>query len=97
MKISEILKQRNLFSKDIKQRFANKQIKLNGEACADIDVDLETIFEVEDFVFKLCKDDTMHNKLRILGLEGLCIVDKNFAKFVILEFSKKDKLVLVLN
>lgn len=42
VKLSEILKQQGLFSQDIKVRFKNKQISLNGEAIGE-DVELDAV------------------------------------------------------
>jgi hypothetical protein len=66
MKISEILKLHGLFANDIRQRFNNKQIKLNGEATLNVDLDVdvkmddggdvEGIISAGDFIYNLISD-----------------------------------------
>ena len=61
MKISEILKNQGVFSKDIKQRFQQNQIRINGESVQDIDIPVHCIFDGADWFFinffsKLNKD-----------------------------------------
>ena len=78
MKISEILKQRGLFAKDIKQRFQQRQIKINDEIVDDIDISIHQIFDGADWLFsKLftkCKG-VSKNKLNffitLVGVDGL--------------------------
>lgn len=75
MKISEILKRKGLFANDIRQRFKNGQIKLNGEVTTDIDLDIKPlkdehqckmwknvesgIFDAGDFIFFLIKNNNL--------------------------------------
>lgn len=73
MKIIEILKQKGLFANDIRIRFKNNQIKLNGEPTQDVDLDVEliekivddivikepTIIDAGDFIFSLLKKNPM--------------------------------------
>lgn len=46
MKISEVLKNMGFFSNDIKSRFNNKQIKINGIQTDDIDLDIVDITDI---------------------------------------------------
>ncbi len=85
MKISEILKQNGIFSNDIRQRFKNKQIKLNGEIVSNIDLDIELIpsknddsvdvaktVVAGDFISNIIKNDTtIFSKLQIFDFETL--------------------------
>lgn len=102
--LSDILKSRNLFSKEIKTRFANRQIQLNGEPLSgDIeigDVTEEDIIEVGDFVFELIKNTKWSKQLRLFGLEN--IIDSNIANdltehlkdFMVIRTSKKEAFVI---
>lgn len=51
MKISDIMRNQGVFSKDIKQRFQQKQIKINGEITDDIDIHVHLIFDGADWFF----------------------------------------------
>jgi len=41
MKISDFLKEQGVFSNEIKARFQNGQIKINGEIVKDIDIPIK--------------------------------------------------------
>ena len=108
MKISEILRSRGLFANDIRQRFKNKQIKLNGEPTLDIELNVELNDEDEvvietagNFLFKLIKNKPEFIlPLQIFDFETLSDSNINneltstLRHFFILRFSKKDTLVM---
>lgn len=84
MKLFEILKQQGLFSSDLKARFKNKQITINGEvASIDVDLDIETIEDVSGavkvdvinsgvFIFNLLKTNSnFSHQMIIFGFENL--------------------------
>jgi hypothetical protein len=82
MKISEILKLHGLFANDIRQRFNNKQIKLNGEPSVNVDLDVELkindngdidgIITAGDFIFNLISDNPLIiPQLKIFDFETL--------------------------
>jgi len=82
LKISQILKESGLFSTDIKGRFNNGQIQLNGIVIkADVEIsvavsvnekDEEKVIstEVGDFVFNLIKNDTWKKRLQLMGVDA---------------------------
>jgi len=56
MKLSEILKEQGLFSRDIKIRINNKKMMLNGEPIeGDIDIEFEKIFDAGEFISQNCE------------------------------------------
>ena len=111
MKLFDILKQRGLFSSDIKVRIKNKQITLNGEVIIfdlDMNIELENdkakVFEVGDFIFNLIKsNNNFSNQLMIFGFEDL--FESNIKseltnilnQFVIIKTSKKETFLLKKN
>lgn len=95
MKISEILKNKKLFSSDIKQRFANGQIKLDGEVIrTDLEIGVSAVHDAGDFIFALCQDEINVARLKLFGIEGFFAMNENLRHFRVLDFSKKDKLIL---
>jgi len=105
MKISEVLKSMGLFSNDIRQRFKNGQIKINGEITNDIELDIKgEILNAGEFLFKLILENKIFGKqLRIFDFEIL--PDSNLdnelknilSKFFIIRFSKKDIILVEKN
>lgn len=86
MKIIELLKRKGLFANDIRQRFKNGQIKLNGELIQDIDLDVELvekivdekvskepiIIDAGDFIFSLLKMNKIFGtQLKMFDFETL--------------------------
>jgi len=108
MKISEILKYQGLFSKEIRQRFKNGQIKLNGNITNDIELDVKfddddelIIFDAGDIIFKLIlKDKKVYHQLLVFDYETIslsnlnCELKKFFDKYHIIRFSKKDIILI---
>jgi len=101
MKISEILKNKGLFSKDIKIRFNNKQILLNDSILeTDQDIEFINIIESDEFIFNICKNHIWALRIKIFGLESL--IDSNIKndltefldKYYLLRISKKELLIL---
>jgi len=104
MKISEILKSRGVFANEIRQRFNNGQIKLNGESTENVDLYVKfdgegelIVHEVGVFIFNLIlKNKLFGLQLRFFDFETLSNSNldnelKNiFSKFFIIRFSKKD-------
>jgi hypothetical protein len=72
MKISDLLKQQGIFSAEIKTRFKNKQIQLNGEVVTDIDVGDVDVLDAGDFVFDMIRKhgQTMFTFFQMVGLEN---------------------------
>ena len=70
MKISEILQALEIPSNEIKTRFKNKQIKLDGEDVSNIELDINENFIMEfgDFVFEFF---TIHQLLEFKMLKLL--------------------------
>lgn len=111
MKLFDILKQRGLFSNDIKARIKNKQITLNGEVIIfdlDLNIELENdkakVFEVGDFIFNLIKsNEKFSNQLIIFGFDDL--FDSNIKsdlttildQFIVIKTSKKETFLLKKN
>jgi hypothetical protein len=101
--LTDILKQRGIFSKEIKSRFAQKQIKVNGLVVSeDFDIgDVEETIDIGNFVFSLMRNNIWALRIRIFGLEDLMSASniKNdlteFLKgFLIVRTSKKDVFVI---
>jgi len=104
MKISEILKQRGVFANEIRSRFKNGQIKLNGEKTNNLDLDVKfddadnlIVHDVGEFIFKIIsQNDVFASQLKIFDFETITESNldnelKNiFSKFFIIRFSKKD-------
>lgn len=104
MKISEILKLRGIFANEIRQRFNNGQIKLNGESTENVELNVKfdddgeiIVHEIGEFIFNLIKDNNLFGlQLRFFDFET--IINSNldnelknvFSKFFIIRFSKKD-------
>ena len=103
MKLFDILKQRGLFSNDIKSRIKNKQITLNDEI-VKFDVELEVdseVLETGDFIFNLIKSNkNFSDKLIIFGFDNL--FDSNIksdltevlCQFIFIKTSKKETFLL---
>lgn len=101
--LTDILKNRGIFSNEIKARFKQKQIKVNGEVIEnDIDIEMDSILDVGDFVFSLMRNNVWKLRLQIFGLEGLFGSNiKNdltefLKQFKIVRTSKKDIFVIKL-
>jgi len=87
MKITDILKEKGLFSKDIRTRLKNGQLRLNGEVIKeDVEVTTMKLSEVEgeevtiddiiedagDFLFfNIVKDPVWLHRCQIFGFEEL--------------------------
>lgn len=111
MKISEILKQRGVFANEIRSRFKNGQIKLNGETTENIDLDVKldgagnlTIHNLGEFLFSVISQNKIFAlQLQIFDFESLPESNldnelKNiFSKFFIIRFSKKDIILVEKN
>jgi len=107
IKLSEILKQQGLFSQDIKARFKNKQMSINGESISeDVDINcsivsgkVETI-DVGDFLFGIISNKDWALKIHIFGFENLfdTNIENNLTlflkNFIFLKTSKKQILIL---
>jgi hypothetical protein len=84
MKISEVLKTMGFFSNDIKNRFKNKQIKINGVQTDDIDLDIVDImgvvknndvllstWEAGDFLYDILIDNPdVLLKIKLIGIDN---------------------------
>ena len=102
MKISDILKQQGIFAAEIKTRFKNKQIQLNGDIVTDIEVGDVDVLDAGDFVFDMIKKhgQPMFQFLQLNGLE--CSFETNIknditkilSTFSFLRTSKKEWFVL---
>ena len=103
MKISDTLKSRGLFSNDIKSRFKNKQMTLDGEVLEqDIDIDVQDeLIDAGEFICEHIASDS--NKLtlcHIIGFENLfaCNIESDFINFLktfhVLRISKREVIVL---
>ena len=108
MKIIDILKQKGLFANDIRARFKNNQIKLNGEITQDVNLNIELdeknnaiIIDVGDFIFSLLKKNKMFGiQLKMFDFETMsesnvnCELKEILNNFFIIRFSKKDIIVV---
>ena len=99
--LSNILKERGLFSKEIKTRIAQKQILVDGIPIEeDVDIDMESILDIGDFIFSLMRNNIWALRIQIFGLEGLVSSNiKNdltefLKQFIIVRTSKKDIFVI---
>ena len=104
MKIFDILKQRGLFSNDIKDRIKRKQITINSdlvESNLDLNIELDInnkaiIIESGEFLYDLLGSDLIKSNqnflilLEILGFEGL--FDSNIRNELT---SKLDEFIIV--
>ena len=104
MKISDILKSKGIYSKEIKARLSNGNIKLNDETIKeDIDLDINDVEDVGEFLFKLVSNKNYVEQLKFFGLENIINSNINndltnfLNNFFILRFSKKDLLILKKN
>jgi hypothetical protein len=105
MTIFDILKAHGLPSNEIKQRFSNNQIKINGDVVKEnIDLEVEDSFmEIDDFF----SSHDVKTLSKILLLKCVCesvgdMFDTNLSGvaqylkgFVCLTFSKKDHIILI--
>ena len=93
-----------MFSNDIKSRFKNKQMALDGDVLEqdiDINVDHENIIDAGDFIFDHIVNDSSRLQLcKIVGFENLfgCNIENDFIKFLnqfhVLRISKRDLIIL---
>ncbi len=111
MKISEILKQRGLFANEIRSRFKNGQIKLNGEKTDNLDLNVKFddvgnlfIHDIGVFIFDLISQNKIFAlQLKFFDFETLPIsnIDNElkivFNKFFIIRFSKKEVILVEKN
>lgn len=88
MKLSDVLKQKGLFSNDIKSRIKNKQLRINGNQISE-DIEIHAIpfgkndngediwwIDAGDFIFyEICKNHTWINRCKIFGFENLFMSD----------------------
>ena len=102
IKLSDILKDMGFFSKDIRLRFKNGQIKVNGDPIDhDLELHVDKIIDIEDFMVELVKNPIWFLRLKFIDLETLAgsIEIKNdlteFLKgFLIVRTSKKHVFVI---
>ena len=106
--LTDILKARGIFSKEIKTRIAQKQILVNGLSIEqDIDINPELdeagnviMFDIGDFMFSLMGNNIWALRLKIFTLEGLVSsnikndLTEHLKKFIIVRTSKKDIFVM---
>ena len=109
MKISDILKELGIPSKEIKIRMAQKRILINGESVSQdlvLGTEIESQIEIGEFIFNLIIEKPhllkqMQN-LKMLGMSVEDMVSCNvkielteiLSEFIILRFSKQDALVI---
>ena len=101
--LSTILKERGMFSKDIKQRIASGQIKINDEVVIkDVEFDIVTdivkeeevdkIWDAGDWIFNTIKEsNVLKHKMQIFGLSH--VLENDLTKFKFLRLSKKQMFV----
>jgi len=109
MKLSEILKQKGMFSQDIKIRLKNKQMSLDGEVLTeDIEMDVKvneqgniTMIDSGEFIFDNIAGNNHRAALtEIVGFENLssCNITNEFTSFMkgfhILRVSKKEVMII---
>ena len=101
--LTDILKNRGIFSNEIKARFKQNQIKVNGEVIEnDINIEMDSILNIGDFVFSLMRNNVWKLRLQIFGLEGLFASNiKNdltefLEDFLMVRTSKKDVFIIKL-
>lgn len=106
--ITDILKERGIFSKEIKTRIAQKQILVNGlpiEQDIDINPELDEagnviMLDIGDFMFSLMQNNIWALRLKIFTLEGLVSsnikndLTEHLKNFIIVRTSKKDIFVM---
>lgn len=104
MTITQLLLTRNLFSKDIKQRFASSQIKVNDEVITkDIELNATEFMDIGEFIIHLIEKGFV-NKMFFFRVEPMMEgsnVDNAYTKylneFIIVRYSKKDAIILKKN
>ena len=101
--LTDILKERGIFSKEIRTRFANGQIKVNGiPMTEDIDIgDVDvSMLDIGEFIFSLMNNNVWALRLKMFGLEELMSSNitndlTEFLKnFLVVRTSKKDVFVV---
>lgn len=108
MMLNSILKNRGLFSKEIKTRMAQKQILVNGNPIEnDIEINVNpneiNIMDIGDLMFSLMKNDIWQLQLSIFGIENLATsnitnkLTEVLEKFLIVRTSKKNVFVIKLD
>lgn len=101
--VRELLKLCNIPMSEIRKRFENKQIKINGETCTDINLELvfATCLDPEEFAFYIMENFPNNYKLLQLfsfkdiqfsNIENPLVEFLNKCNF--LYFSKKEFIVL---
>jgi hypothetical protein len=107
MKISEILLELDIPSKEIKTRFQNKNIKLNGEITdnIDLDINLNFIMDLPDYLcefysFKEINDlnsllNTLNLKINDICNTNLSGIFKDFTQFYCLTIAKNQHYLLL--
>lgn len=112
MKLSDILKEMRIFSQDIKSRFKNGQIAINGEVIkADVEIpisDFDKVIPAGDFIFNILNNAEFKNAsiaFNILGVENLfggetninSALTRHLKDFWLLKISKKEFFVISLS
>jgi len=108
MMLNCILKNRGLFSKEIKTRIAQKQILVNGNPIEnDIEINVNpneiNIMDIGDLMFSLMKNDIWQLQLSVFGIENLATsnitnkLTEELKKFLIVRTSKKNVFVIKLD
>ena len=112
MNVFNLLKELGLFSNELKARFANKQIKVNGDAVDrnhDVDVarnDAGNVIkeDVGDFIFhNIIPNDIWTKRVELFGLTELFDSNINndltefLSDFILLKTSKKDGFIIKLD
>ena len=100
--LTDILKQRGLFSKDIKTRLKNGQIKINGMPIDhDVDLSFAGKIEVGEFMEHIVKNRIWLLRVHLFGLENLfdCNIKNDLTeflkKFTFIRTSKKDAFIII--
>lgn len=91
-----------MFSKDIHTRFKQNQILVHGELVdKDFEVEVNDIIEVDELIFKLCKNPIWGHQLSFIGLENILhsnvktSLKDELSKVHVVRTSKKDIFVIL--
>ena len=101
IRLNEIMKQRGIFSKDIKQRFSNGQVTVNGDVVGiDFELSFSSLIEIEDFISIISENSMWVLRMHMLGIETLfnCNIKNDLTKFLegfqFVKISKKERFII---
>lgn len=101
VRLNEIMKQRGIFSKEIKQRFSNGQVTVNGEVVGiDFELPFSALIEIDDFMSIISENSMWVLRMHIFGIETLfdCNIKNDLTEFLngfqFVKLSKKERFII---